>query len=65
MRGNFRHAVAALAVSAALASSAMAADRAVPAAPPPAAASPFDVAFGAFLASDFIYRGFSISDRGP
>jgi len=66
MRGSFRHAAAVLAASAALASSAMAADRAVPAAPPPpAAANPFDVAFGAFLASDFIYRGFSISDRGP
>jgi uncharacterized protein (TIGR02001 family) len=61
MRGSFRYAAAALVVSAALASSATAADRAVP----PAAASPFDVAFGAFLASDFIYRGFSISDRGP
>jgi uncharacterized protein (TIGR02001 family) len=68
MRRTCRQAVAALAASAALvASSAGAAERAVPAAPaaPPPAASPFDVAFGAFLTSDFIYRGFSISDRGP
>ena len=62
MRGTCRHAVAALAFSA---SSALAADVAVPAAPAPAAASAFDVAFGALLTSDFIYRGFSISDRGP
>jgi uncharacterized protein (TIGR02001 family) len=56
------------------ASSAIAADRAVPAAPPaaptpaapaPGAPSPWDVAFGALLQSDFIYRGFSVSDRGP
>jgi uncharacterized protein (TIGR02001 family) len=64
MRGTCRYAMVALAFSA---SSAMAADVAVPAAPAPqpAAASAFDVAFGAILTSDFIYRGFSISDRGP
>ena len=60
-----RHAGVALALSA---SSAMAADVAVPAIPappPPAAASAWDVAFGGILMSDFIYRGFSVSDRGP
>jgi uncharacterized protein (TIGR02001 family) len=64
MRGSCRYAAAALAFSA---SAAIAADRAVPAipTPPAAAASPWDVAFGALLQSDFIYRGFSVSDRGP
>jgi uncharacterized protein (TIGR02001 family) len=70
MTGAYHLAVAALAASVAfavLASSARAADRTVPVAPaaPAAAASSFDVAFGAVLTSNYIYRGFSISDRGP
>jgi uncharacterized protein (TIGR02001 family) len=59
-----RHAILALALSG---SGALAAELAVPAIPaqPPAAASAWDVAFGGILMSSFIYRGFSISDRGP
>jgi uncharacterized protein (TIGR02001 family) len=63
MRRVGRHAVFALAF---VASSATAAELAMPTIPaPPAAASRWDVAFGGILTSDFIYRGFSVSDRGP
>ena len=56
--------VAALAVSAAL--PAFAADMPVKAVKAPAAApSPWDVAFGAAIMSDYNFRGISQSDRGP
>ncbi len=39
--------------------------KARPAAPSPAAASPFDIAFGGAIMSDYNFRGISQSDRGP
>jgi uncharacterized protein (TIGR02001 family) len=65
MRRNFLAAVVALTVPAA---PALAADigKVVTKAPPPAAApSPFDIGFGAAIASDYNFRGISQSDRGP
>jgi uncharacterized protein (TIGR02001 family) len=63
MRGLCR-ALVALAMAA---SGALAADSAPPAAKPPmpAFADRWDVDFSGAITSDFVYRGFSISDRGP
>jgi uncharacterized protein (TIGR02001 family) len=47
------------------ATSAMAADMPVKAKPAPAPVSPWDVAFGGALMSDYNFRGISQSDRGP
>jgi uncharacterized protein (TIGR02001 family) len=47
------------------ASSAMAADMAVKARPAPPPVSPWDIAFGGALMSDYNFRGISQSDRGP
>jgi uncharacterized protein (TIGR02001 family) len=47
------------------ASSAMAADMPVKARPAPPPVSPWDIAFGGALMSDYNFRGISQSDRGP
>jgi uncharacterized protein (TIGR02001 family) len=56
-----------LAAAAMFASPALAADMPVKArpAPPPAPPSPWDIAFGAWLMSDYNFRGVSQSNRGP
>jgi hypothetical protein len=49
----------------ALATPALAADMKVKAAPPPAPPNPWDLAFGAGLTSDYIFRGISQSNHNP
>jgi uncharacterized protein Gcw-chp len=49
----------------ALATPALAADMKLKAAPPPAPPSPWDLAFGAGLTSDYIFRGISQSNHNP
>jgi opacity protein-like surface antigen len=49
----------------ALATPALAADMKVKAVPPPAPPSPWDVAFGAGLSSEYIFRGISQSNHNP
>ena len=49
------------------ASSALAADMAVKAykAPPPVAFDPWDIAFGAGIVSDYLFRGVTLSNHKP
>jgi uncharacterized protein (TIGR02001 family) len=49
----------------ALATPALAADMKLKAAPPPAPPNPWDLAFGAGLTSDYIFRGISQSNHNP
>ena len=51
--------------AAALASPALAADMRVKAPPPPPPPSPWDIAFGAGLTSDYIFRGITQSNHNP
>jgi uncharacterized protein (TIGR02001 family) len=53
------------ALAALSATSAMAADMAVKAPPPVAPASPWDLAFGAAIMNDYIFRGITQSDHKP
>jgi hypothetical protein len=53
------------ALAAISATSAMAADMAVKAPPPAAPASPWDLAFGAAIMNDYIFRGITQSDHKP
>src|SRR5215471_18636283 len=61
MRKVILSAVAAVA----LATPALAADMKVKAVPPPAPPSPWDVAFGAGISSEYIFRGISQSNHNP
>src|SRR5918911_1413696 len=61
MRKIILSAVAAVA----LATPALAADKRVAAAPPPEAPNPWDVAFGAGITSDYIFRGITQSNHKP
>jgi uncharacterized protein (TIGR02001 family) len=57
--------ILATALAAVFATSAMAADMAVKAPPPAAPASPWDLAFGAAIMNDYIFRGITQSDHKP
>src|SRR5918911_2598537 len=52
-------------VAVALATPALAADKKVAAAAPPEAPNPWDVAFGAGITSDYIFRGITQSNHKP
>src|SRR5262245_9897403 len=60
-----RRAVLSAVSAVALATSALAADMKVTAAPPPPPSDPWDVAFGAGLTSDYIFRGVTQSNHRP